>query len=79
VTISLRNALTIVVAGALLVACGQRGPLTLPGEPREDVPPVAAPRPMASPLPRTTPAPAPAADADTTSDESEANRRNRTN
>jgi hypothetical protein len=55
----MRNALLILVAGALLAACGQRGPLYLPDEERIEVGPVAVP--LSSPLPRTTPVPAPAA------------------
>lgn len=79
----MRNALAILVAGALLAACGQRGPLYLPGEEREDVvpatplAPAARAAPVASPLPPTAPSPA-AATGDTT-DESETARRNRAN
>jgi predicted small lipoprotein YifL len=82
----MRSALTIFLAGALLVACGQRGPLYIPGEQRVDVPPVAAPAPaasaapatraapVASPIPQATPVPAPA-----TGDDTETTRRNRLN
>lgn len=48
----MRNALAIVLAGALLAACGQRGALYLPGEQREQVgttTPAAAPAPAPSP------------------------------
>jgi predicted small lipoprotein YifL len=67
----MRNTLFFIVAAALLAACGQRGPLSLPGEDREDVPPVASPIPRASPLP--------AQGTGATTDEDEAARRNRNN
>ena len=70
----MRNVFAILVAGALLAACGQRGPLYLPGEDRVEVGPVAVP--LSSPLPRATPVPAPAAPA-TAEDEDEAPRANR--
>jgi predicted small lipoprotein YifL len=62
----MRNALAMILVGALLVACGQRGPLYLPGEEREEVDPGApaatpanapAAAPAASPLPPTAPSP----------------------
>jgi predicted small lipoprotein YifL len=63
----MRNAFTILLAGALLVACGQRGALYLPDEQREQVGTV-TPAAASSPTPETD------------ADEREANaRRNRGN
>jgi hypothetical protein len=78
----MRNALLIAVAGFLLAACGQRGPLYLPDEERVEVGPVAVP--LSSPIPRASPLPAqtagPAAAAAAATDEAaddEATRPNR--
>jgi predicted small lipoprotein YifL len=63
----MRNAFAILLAGALLAACGQRGALYLPDEQREQV---------GTTTPAATSSPTPEADAD----EREANaRRNRGN
>ncbi|MEO8313995.1 MAG: lipoprotein [Pseudomonadota bacterium] len=61
----MRIFIAILLASALLTACGQRGALYLPGEQREQVP-TATPAavPMSSPIPATTPAPATATDAE---------------
>lgn len=62
----LKKVASILVAGAALAACGQKGPLTYPGVP-EDAPwpyPV-TPR---EPAPTPTPTPAPAERPGTTDD-----------
>jgi hypothetical protein len=51
----MRNAFLILVAGGLLAACGQRGPLYLPDEERVEIGPVAVP--LSSPIPRASPLP----------------------
>jgi predicted small lipoprotein YifL len=74
----MRNVFAIVLAGAMLAACGQRGALYLPGESREQVGPTtssATPAvPQASPIPPAATTTAPESDS-----ESEARRRNRAN
>jgi predicted small lipoprotein YifL len=53
----MRTTIAILFASALLTACGQRGPLYLPGEQRAQVPTSAsAAVPIASPIPLPAPA-----------------------
>ena len=54
---------TAAAAFVLLAACGQKGPLVIPGVPKDTPWPV-TPAPAPAPAPVSTPAPAPAAPAE---------------
>jgi predicted small lipoprotein YifL len=74
------TSLTIVLTCGLLSACGQRGPLRLPGEQRQEVPAAtngAPATPLASPIPRTASAASTTAPATSAEErENSARRRN---
>jgi predicted small lipoprotein YifL len=77
----MRTALPIVLASALLAACGQRGALYLPDEQRDEVARTAPAAPVATPITPAAPvaSPIPAPDPASADERESDTRRNRSN